>query len=159
MVGFPYDDLPRWCGPYPAEVFADQFRLVATGWKAGLPELEQAVAAAPAEFAEDARAELAFAEAAQLHFQSVENQTRFMIARNAVLAKDKPLSGADRAREIERMRRIARDEIDVARRLFTLARQDSRIGYEASNHYYYVPADLVEKVINCRYVIEHLPSE
>lgn len=159
MVGFPYDDLARWRGPYPADVFAEQFGRVAAGWKAGLPELQQAAAVAPAERAEDARAELAFAEAAQLHFQSVENQTRFVIARNALLAKDKPLSGKDRAKCIEQMRRIARDEIAVARRLFTLTRQDSRIGYEASNHYYYVPVDLAEKVINCRYVIEHLPGE
>ncbi|MGB9626273.1 MAG: hypothetical protein ACPMAQ_15575, partial [Phycisphaerae bacterium] len=159
MVGFPYDDLARWRGPYPAEVFAGQFGRVAAGWKAGLPELEQAVAAAPAERVEDARAELAFAEAAQLHFRSVENQTRFVIARDALLAKDMPLSAGDRAKRIEQMRGIARDEITVARRMFTLTRQDSRIGYEASNHYYYVPADLVEKVINCRYVIEHLPSE
>jgi hypothetical protein len=42
----------------------------------------------------------------------------------------------------------------LARELFTLASQDSRIGFEASNHYYYVPLDLVEKVINCRALLD-----
>lgn len=159
MVGFPYDDVTSWRGPYPSDAFASQFRRVALGWKTGLPELEQAAGKAPPGEAAGARAELAFAEAAQLHFQSVENQVRFTVARNALIEKQKPLSGPDRTKLVEQMRRTAEDEIALARRLFTLSLEDSRIGYEASNHYYYVPIDLVEKVINCRYVLGHLRGE
>ena len=32
--------------------------------------------------------------------------------------------------------------------------QDSRIGYEASNHYYFTRNDLAEKVINCTFLLE-----
>ena len=39
MIGFPYDDLDRWRGPYPADVFALQFEKVAKGWEAGVAEL------------------------------------------------------------------------------------------------------------------------
>ena len=40
-----------------------------------------------------------------------------------------------------------------------LAKEDSRIGFEASNQYHYLPLDLVEKVVNCEYVLKHwLPS-
>ena len=35
---------------------------------------------------------------------------------------------------------------------------ESLIGYEASNHYYYTPADLLEKVLNCDQVISELQS-
>ena len=35
-----------------------------------------------------------------------------------------------------------------------LQSQDSRFGYEASNHYFYVPTDLAEKVVNCRSIQE-----
>ena len=42
------------------------------------------------------------------------------------------------------------------RRLFTLTREDSRIGFEPSCQYFYLPLDLVEKVINCRWLLEHL---
>ena len=37
-----------------------------------------------------------------------------------------------------------------------IAINDSRIGYEATNQYYYVTQDLIEKVINCEYVREIL---
>jgi UDP-glucose 4-epimerase len=41
-----------------------------------------------------------------------------------------------------------------------LQTRDSRLGFEASNHYYYVPIDLLEKVLNCQYLLEHwLPRQ
>jgi hypothetical protein len=54
------------------------------------------------------------------------------------------------------MKKIAEWEIELAKRQYFLARQDSTIAYEASNHYYYRPLDLVEKVINCRHAISLL---
>ena len=87
-----------------------------------------------------AREDYALARAAGLHFRSVANQTRFVLARDA--------GRRDEAT------RVARDEATVAKELWKLARQDSRIGFEASNHYYYVPQDLVEKVLNCQDVID-----
>ncbi len=155
MIGFPYDDVDRWRGPYPPDVFANQFAKLAAGWKDGLPEMRQAIRKAPPDKVADARAELRFAETAQLHFRSVANQTRFTIARNALLAKDKPLTPDARNALIEEIRQTAQDEIFVARRLFTLAQEDSRIGFEASNQYYYLPVDLAEKVLNCRYILDH----
>ncbi len=47
---------------------------------------------------------------------------------------------------------ILENEADLAKELFELASADSRIGYEASNHYYYLPRDLVEKVIQCSWL-------
>ena len=47
------------------------------------------------------------------------------------------------------MARIARSEARLARALYELALDDSRIGFESSNQYYYMPLDLVEKVVNC----------
>ncbi len=156
MIGFPYDDLDRWRGPYPAEVFAEQFDKVAQGWKDGLPALRQAVEkASPDKFA-DAEAELRFAEAACLHFRSVANQVRFTVARNALLSEKNSPGPEQRKALFRDMQKTVQDEIEIARRLFTLARADSRIGFEASNHYYYLPLDLVEKVINCRYIRDHV---
>ena len=159
MTGIPYDDVNRWRGPYPAEVLAGQFAKIAAGWKAGLSELQQAVEKTPPGKLADAQAELRFARAAQIHFQSVANQVRFTLARNALLAKDKPLGPAERKARVEEMQRVARDELELARELFTLAQEDSRIGYEAANQYFYLPNDLVEKVVNCRYILDHAPAE
>lgn len=46
------------------------------------------------------------------------------------------------------------EEIELAKILHDIISKDSRIGYEASNHYYYTPRDLQEKVINCEYLKE-----
>ena len=54
--------------------------------------------------------------------------------------------------QIDAIEKIVASEISNAKQLFRLTRGDSRIGFEASNHYYYVPLDLVEKVVNCEYV-------
>ncbi len=152
MVGFPYDDLDGWRAVYPAEVLAGQFEKIAARWSDGLAALPQALAAAdtPAQRA-NLRSDLGIAEAACLHFQSVANQIRFVMARNDLLSGEP--TDSERQAHIDAIKRIAADEIENARRLFTLTREDSRIGFEASNHYYYLPLDLVEKVINCEYIL------
>jgi len=54
------------------------------------------------------------------------------------------------------MRTIAEQEIELARQQFLLARRNSTIGFEASNHYYFTPLDLVEKVLNCRDIMARM---
>jgi len=152
MIGFPYDDLDGWRATYPPEVLAGQFEKVAVGWAEGLADFQRAIdkAATPSQQAA-AREDLAVAEAAGLHFRSVASQIRFIMARNALLSGS--LSDSAREAQAEIVRRIAVDEMQNARRLFVLAREDPRIGFEASNHYYYLPLDLVEKAINCQYIL------
>ena len=153
MVGIPYDDVTAWRGPYPAAIFAEQMAKVAAGFKRGLIEHRRAAELAPPDRTRDAQAESRFAEAVEVHLQTVANQTRFVEARNRLQATN-PAS-EERKALIEQMRQLTRDEIALAHRLFTLTRQDSRIGYEASNHYFYLPIDLAEKVINCEYILSH----
>jgi len=44
--------------------------------------------------------------------------------------------------------------------MYEIQRRDSRIGFEAANHYFFIPLDLVEKVINCRDLLTRwLPAE
>lgn len=152
MVGIPYDNVDGWRAAYPADVFAGQFERVAEGWNVGLDHLRRAVAgAAGNEQKSRLNESLRLAEAAYTHFKSVANQVRFVQARDALLA-EKALPA--RRSHADRIRAIVGEEIELATRLLRLARMDSRIGYEASNHYYYYPLDLVEKVVNCRYVVD-----
>jgi hypothetical protein len=146
MVGFPYDDLARWRGPYPPEVFAQQFEKVAEGWAEGLVKLKAAQTLVPEDLRQRAAADLRVAEAAHVHFASVANQARFVIARDALAAAR---NGEEAAKLRTKLIAILDREIELARRMFTLSSADSRLGYEASNHYFYVPLDLVEKIINC----------
>ncbi len=143
MIGFPYDDLKTWCGVYPANVLENQFRLVSEGWKQGLETLELA----SSEVQENERAEFeelrTIAEAAYCHLHSTYLQICFVQARD---------NGFDRAR----MKACAEDELRLAQRLHEIVRRDSRIGFEASNHYYYTLNDLREKVISCVQILEKL---
>jgi hypothetical protein len=157
MVCFPYDDLASWRGPYPPTVFAEQFEKVADGWAEGLRHFETAVAATTDKQRATAASDLSVARAVYLHFASVANQVRFVLARDALSQPN--VSDEQQQQLRKQIQQLVESEIKLARDLFVVTCQDSRIGYEASNHYYYVPQDLVEKVINCHFVAKQLGSQ
>ncbi len=149
MLGFPFDDLEQWKGVYNTEILASQFEKLAKEWEKGLPFFKKAIekTTTPAQNAnviEDYR----FATTAWIHFNSVANQIRFIMIRDS-------LNGNNLSKN-ESLRKIAIDEIQLARKMYQLSKEDSRIGFEASNHYYYFPLDFVEKVINCEYILKQL---
>ncbi len=141
MVGIPYDDLKSWRSIYPEDIFISQLEKVAGGFETAIAKLREAVAAPPTVMAE----ELVFAEVAAIHFASVANQSRAVIARDA---------GDTRG-----LREICAAEARLALRLHALQCRDSRIGFEASNQYYYTPQDLVEKAINCNWLAARLAAD
>lgn len=153
MVGLPYDDLNGWCAPYPPNVFAGQFQKVADGWAAGIADLEAAQKLVPQDKRAEAAADLRVAKAAHLHFASVANQAQYVMARDALRVSPKT---SDRKRLQTEINTLLESEIELARKMFELSSADSRLGYEAANHYFYVPLDLVEKVINCDYLQRQL---
>ena len=159
MWGIPYDDLDGWRGPYPPEVFAAQFEKVAAGFERAVGELQMAVAKAPSTRRIDVEADLRFARAEAMHFLAVANQTRYVLARNTLAQPATPLAPEERGRLRAEARRCLESEIALARRLFTLVREDSRIGFEPSCHYFYLPLDLVEKVVNCRWLLDQFKEE
>jgi hypothetical protein len=153
MVGFPFDDIASWCAPYPPEVFASQCERVAALWEQGLPELEAAAAKTPAPLRVEAERELIFARAARLYFLSAANQVRFVLARDALADFQDPLSAKPRQEQLQGILQIVRDESELAREMFKLARMESCIGYEAASQYFYMPLDLAEKVIGCQEIL------
>jgi hypothetical protein len=167
MTGFPFDDLASWRFPYPADVYAGQMQRVAKGFEEGCRLLTDADNALrqPRGEAPDARREefLAHwtddrrvAEAAWCHFASVANQACFVAARDQWLDA-RNAAGHDAARA--QMLVLLDREIALSQDLLVAASRDSRIGFEASNQYFYVPGDLVEKVIDCEYLKERLATQ
>ena len=157
MVGLPYDDLDGWRSIYPREVFAELLERVAKGFAHGCDLLDAPPAPADASSSSVAdraavEAERIIAKASQLHFQSVAAQARFVMARDALaeaLQSGQKGSAGSRLEEIER---IAISEETSATELLGLVAKDSRLGFEASNQYYYLPVDLIEKVLNTRWL-------
>ena len=127
MVGIPYDDLNGWRGVYPPDVFASQFEKVASGWQSGISDLKAAIKKAPAEHKNDVQAELRFAQIAADHFQSVANQTRFILARDRLADGSHKLSAEEQQRLRSEIRKILESEIALARREFRLVQEDSRM--------------------------------
>lgn len=161
MVGFPYDDLDGWRSIYPPDVFLRQWELVAGGFEQSLETARVAAGTVAPEVAsaEQRRGferECGVAEAAAVHFRSCANQVRFLQARRVVLEAGGRGEGLGVATAREAMRRVLRAEMDLARRLHDLQAGDSRVGFEASNQYAYVPVDLAEKVLNCRQLLDAL---
>lgn len=147
MVGFPYDCLERWRGLlFPQDVFEEAFRVLSEGWLDGvkrLRETEPGVTDACREAFDDL---MRVAEAAGCHFRTTYLQILFIRLRDE-----------SRTPEIlERLNGILDEEIELARTLLRIMRCDSRIGFEASNHYYYTENALVEKILNCDQVRKEL---
>jgi hypothetical protein len=161
MVGFPYDHLDGWRAVYPPEVFVSQFEKVASGFEQAHAALTAALPECRPGLTADQQAavvrELGVGEAAALHFRSTANQARFVMARRRLKEAKSPAELQAVCLELDG---LLRAEIASARRLHAIQTRDSRIGFEASNQYYYVPADLAEKVVNCHYLLDHwLPAQ
>ncbi|MBI4890314.1 MAG: hypothetical protein HY821_06790 [Acidobacteria bacterium] len=138
MILFPHDAYDKWCGAYPPAAVRELMGRLARRWADGVALLEKLRAPGA-----EAQLELAVARTCQSHFESAGNQVEFYLLRD---------SGGSR----ERMRELAARERELALRQFDVARRESVIGYEASNHYYYTPVDLLEKVLNCERVMAEL---
>jgi len=153
-VGLPYDDLASWRGQYPAEVFIEQFDKVASGFETALAKLKGAIEHSDAEVSVKERSalqkEFNVLFAATLHFRSATNQCRFVNARNRLAVCKNHEEALQLIRQLEQ---LLVDEIALASRLHAIQSRDSRIGFEASNQYYYVPVDLGEKVLNCSHLL------
>lgn len=137
MIGFPYDDLDSWRSIYPRPVFRAQFERLVAGWREGTDMLAAHEGEHPGwdEM-------LTMARAALVHFSSALHQIRFVEARDA----------GDR----EAMLGVVADERANVRAAAELRARDSRIGYEASNHYFYSMNDLCEKMLNLSWAEQRL---
>ncbi len=155
MVGLPYDDLKSWRAVYPAEVWIGQMEKVRAGFERGCGLWEQGVAQASGASRREAGREAGLFRAIWLHIASCANQARFVAARDRLLAAaDEATREACRAE----LRGAVKAELAAAKELLPLAQVDARIGYESSNHYFYIPQDLLEKVLCCRSILAELDA-
>ena len=152
MVGIPYDDLGSWCSIYPPEVFIGQLEKTAAGFDAGAKRMRASIADdTPTEYKKAIQEESNITEAAYIHFQSVANQARYVLSRNAVAEGKLPEAEASSMKKT--MKEIIQAELELAERLYQLQTNDSRLGFEATNQYFYTPMDLAEKVLNCEWLL------
>lgn len=138
MVGFPYDDLESWRGPYPAEIFEQQLQMLAEIWHQGLEVLAAATTQVEAPYRANYEDLCGVAEANYCHYRSAALQVAYVRLRDA----------GDPA-QCE----VIAEERELAKKLYALARHDSRLGFEATNHYAYTLNTLREKILNCSWLL------
>ncbi|MEA4890286.1 MAG: AAC(3) family N-acetyltransferase [Clostridiaceae bacterium] len=149
MIGFPYDDLEGWRSIYPEKVFHDQFEKLCEKWEKGIALLETATHDPQIE------ALAVVAKALLYHFKSTLLQIRYVRLRNGVPPVT-DIQAFNSYIKTSDLRDVIMQERDLAVALWRLMNQDSRIGFEASNHYFYTEGSLKEKVLNCQYLLDHV---
>lgn len=154
MVGLAYDDVNSWRANYPVETFISQMQKVAASFENAQAQLRRETAGMnlPAETRKALAAECGVAETVAIHYSSVANQAVFVTARDRLAGEKERGKAMELITVIED---ILHREIVLAKRMAQLQGGDSRLGFEASNHYFYVCNDLAEKVINCRDLLDH----
>lgn len=136
MVCYSFDDYNTWIKPYPLEVYLSQYEKLLNIWEKGIDLLSRAQDNI---YGSKSLSDLlTYAEGAYLHFCSDYLQTRFSLLK-ADVQKNKS----------ELLEILARSEKN-SRKLIELVHRDAKIGFEASNHYFYTDRNLVEKIINAR---------
>ena len=145
MVGQPHDDLNKWRAIYPANVWIEQMALTAEGFAKGVELLARAREVVDAEHRDNLESLYRRAEIARIHLQSAAEQGRFVRARdNYRMAQ----IAATRSECIRIMREACAAERELIAQALQIVARDSSIGYESSNHYFYLPIDLVEAYIS-----------
>jgi len=137
MVGFPYDCINGWRSVYPVEIFESQFRLLLEKWKEALDVL-YSYKGKRTEMFDDI---LNTAEGVLVHVATNYNLIRFTRSRNAYLINK------NEADKNTMLSALAGEEENVKHAMALFSR-DSRLGFEASNHYSHTMQDLKEKLLN-----------
>ncbi len=140
MVCFAFDDYETWIKPYPIEIYLSQYEKLLKTWEQGSDELKK-IKETPL-----IRELKIYAEAAYSHFKSDYLQTKFSyLKRNKVLYEKELIS-------------VLQEERENAENLLSLLYKDSKVGFEASNHYYYTERNLLEKIVQTNTMLRRLQN-
>lgn len=154
MVGIPYDAIRQWAGVYPLDIYASQLEKTSQGFEKGSALLAKAAEKATSKNRREVMQQVRMGKTAGVIYGSIANQIHFVQLRDELRNAK---TAETRKQEIKtELKKIVRREIDYAKQLYVLCKEDSTIGFESTNHYWYVPNDLVEKVINCQNILAEL---
>ncbi len=158
MVGIPYDNLRLWRSKYPEGVLISQLEKVVSGLDRGIASLIEAESSGglKEEAGREISAQIRYARCALISLKSFANQSRFIILRDRIFTSaSREAFDADK----EKMLALLSDEKLLAREMYKLCLEDEFIGYEASNHYFYIPADLLEKIASVEYACNYFRAK
>lgn len=129
-AAWPGDDIEGWPELYTGEVLEAQYDKLCKEWEKGLAILEGMPVC---EFYD-------MAVYGYTLFKSSYNQTAYYLLR-------------DGERDEEKMRKLVESEKELALKAYEIMLRNSSVGYEAANHYYVTRSMLMEKIVQCDYLL------
>ncbi len=124
MVCYPYDDIDCWRGANRVEELTTRLETLVKKFREGLALLEGKLSVRGEELK-------LFASATAVSLESALNEARFIVEK-----------------EEKKRRKLLEREKELTLEHYEIASKDCRIGYEASNHYFYTQNSFLEKLIN-----------
>ena len=143
MTGFPYDDIKSWSAIFPIDVYEGQLKKLTGIWKEGLDRLLENVVID----SENIREFCEVSTAGYCIFRSSYLQTKYNRLRNEYNDGNTELRGD--------ILEILDEEEGLAVMLYNAVSNNSTIGYEAANHYFFNKYSLAEKVVNIQHLKEY----
>lgn len=134
MVTYPYDDVESWIGDRRVEEFIGSLESMLAEMKKGIEVVSNCNGSA--QFEEYVR----FARVMYTNMSSLLLQVKFNTKK------------ADGNRQ--ELKKYVEEELTLVKELYALAGKDCRIGYEASQHYYFTENTFLEKFLNLNSLIE-----
>jgi len=132
MTCYPYDNLEKWRTQYPVGIYQNQYHKICEKWEEGLKLIRD-------------MPECEFKDMAYYGytlFAASRNQIDYIICRD---------EGADP----QTMAAIVENELEQAIAALKIALRNSAVGYEAANHYYVSRTALMEKIVQCKYLLDN----
>lgn len=134
MTCYPFDDIQTWCANvYTPEILKNQYHKLCIEWEKGLEIIKDMP---NCEFKD-------MAYYGYTLFKSSLNQITYYMLRDG---------GGDK----HTMHEVIENEKSLALMVYEIMLRNSSVGYEAANHYYVTRSSLMEKIINCDYIISQL---
>jgi hypothetical protein len=137
-------DTLGWTEPFGPERVAALFRKMGDEWRRGVELFRAAISEMNDSQRELAEQDAVVTEAAGLYFDSIAAEVTFYLERNR-----SNIASAEARRSLQ-------EQLRAAERLLALCARDSRIGFEASIGYVFLPLDIREKLAACRYLLEEV---
>lgn len=147
MTCFSYDDTSSWRSIFSYEVYENQFKKLSEKWKEGLYDLLSNIK----NYDENTFDFTNVATAGYCIYRSCYLQIKYNRLREELNER----YGEQTRNEIIN---ILEEEKSLAVKMYNIVTRDSRIGYEAANHYFFNKYSLAEKIVNVQFLKEYFAS-
>lgn len=154
MTCYPFDDLYHWKGGttgFPLSTYVNQMQKLSEQWKQTLVRLKLQLPEGAEQEYTRLKEFLTISEALCTVYESCYGQCIYNIARDRYHALP---DGEEKEYEREAICSVLKKEHDLSVALLHLLRENSTLGFEGANQYFFNQLSLMERAINCNELLD-----